>query len=166
MIISPSHTLEYKPNDIIFTSSIGDALLHHPKYLASFPGSTSKDLGGGASVLMLTLAVLRFLPCRRHVMLSIDFHRVTVSRGALECAPLCRDRLGHAGSREEASIWKSTWRQAQDAYGLQRADIARVLPRGFILALRSHAENQRMADSTSLATRSNAVSHVAWLRET
>ena len=31
MIISPSHTLEYKPNDIIITSSIGDVLLHHPK---------------------------------------------------------------------------------------------------------------------------------------
>ena len=32
MIISPSHTLEYKPDDIIITSSIGDVLLHHPKY--------------------------------------------------------------------------------------------------------------------------------------
>ena len=32
MIISTSHTLEYKPNDIIITSSIGDVLLHHPKY--------------------------------------------------------------------------------------------------------------------------------------
>ena len=31
MIISPSHTLEYKPNDITITSSIGDVLLHHPK---------------------------------------------------------------------------------------------------------------------------------------
>ena len=62
MIISPSHTLEYKPNDIIITSSIGYVLLHNPNvieyilllrhldYIATFPGSTSKDLGGGASV--------------------------------------------------------------------------------------------------------------------
>ena len=33
MIISSSLTLEYKPNDIIITSSIGDVLLHHPKFL-------------------------------------------------------------------------------------------------------------------------------------
>ena len=32
MIITPSHTLEFKPNDIIITSSIGDVLLHHPKF--------------------------------------------------------------------------------------------------------------------------------------
>ena len=56
MIISPSHTLEYKPDDIIITSSIGYVLLHNPNImrlyviLTSLPGSTSKDLGGGASV--------------------------------------------------------------------------------------------------------------------
>ena len=33
MIISPSHTLEYKPNDIIITSSIGYVLLHHPNII-------------------------------------------------------------------------------------------------------------------------------------
>ena len=63
MIISPSHTLEYKPNDIIITSSIGYVLLHNPNIietiLASFPGSTSKGLGSGASVLYL--ALLRLL---------------------------------------------------------------------------------------------------------
>ena len=29
--------------------------IRHLDYIASFPGSTSKDLGGGASVLILTL---------------------------------------------------------------------------------------------------------------
>ena len=33
MIISPSHTLEYKPNDIIITSSIGYVLLHNPNII-------------------------------------------------------------------------------------------------------------------------------------
>ena len=61
MIISPSHTLEYKPNDIIITSSIGYVLLHNPNIIEtirhldySLPGSTSKDLGGGASVIVPT----------------------------------------------------------------------------------------------------------------
>ena len=120
MIISTSHTLEYKPNDIIITSSIGDVLLHHPislrLYVISFPGSSSKDLGGGASVLILTLALPRWCTeCR------LDFHHVTVSRGhvmapagpsALEYASLCRalrDRPGHTESREGRLIWKSTW---------------------------------------------------------
>ena len=120
MIISTSHTLEYKPNGIIITSSIGDVLLHHPislrLYVISFPGSSSKDLGGGASVLILTPA----LP-RRRTECRLDFHHVTVSRGhvmapagpsALEYAPLCRalrDRPGHTESGEGRSIWKSTW---------------------------------------------------------
>ena len=101
MINSSSHTLEYKPNDIIIISFIGYVLLHNPNiietirhldYIASFPGSTSKDLGGGALVLYLALLRLLTAPAPRNGRL--DFHHVTVSRGhgarALECALLCR----------------------------------------------------------------------------
>ena len=72
----------------------------------SFPGSTSKDLGGGASVLISTLA----LPRRRTECRPSRLHHVTVSRGqimapALACARMrlsvaLRDRPGRAESRE------------------------------------------------------------------
>ena len=125
MINSTSHTLEYKPNDIIITSSIGDVLLHHPKYLyvISFPDSTSKDLGGGASVLILTLA----LPRRRTECRSTTWLCLVVMVPAPACAQM-RTCLSHCviarvprrGINLEVYV-------AQDAYGLQRADIARVL---------------------------------------
>ena len=123
MIISPSHTLEYKPNDIIITSSIGYVLLHNPNIIettrhldynniiASFPGSTSKDLGGGASVLYLRLLTA---PAPRNGRL--DFHHMTVSRARVR-APLSRCVIA----------WACGVPRSQDAYGLQRADIARVL---------------------------------------
>ena len=41
MIISPSHTLEYKPNDIIITSSMGYVLLHNPNTLRPYVILTS-----------------------------------------------------------------------------------------------------------------------------
>ena len=117
MIISPSHTLEYKPNDIIITSSIGDVLLHHPNIIASFPGSTSKDLGGGASVLILTLGpgtfAVNYRAGARNAVYVSRREPWRQPQRALECAPLCRalrDRPDHAGSdsREEGSIWEST----------------------------------------------------------
>ena len=128
MINSTSHTLEYKPNDIIITSSIGDVLLHHPKYLyvISFPGSTSKDLGGGASVLILTLA----LPRRRTECCSTTWLCLVVMVPAPACAQM-RASLSHcviarAMRSPEKGINLEVY-VAQDAYGLQRADIARVL---------------------------------------
>ena len=65
-------------------------------------------------ILILTPALLRLLiaPAR------LDFYRVTVSRGHgaspsersnARLSVALRDRPGHAGSREEGSIWKSTW---------------------------------------------------------
>ena len=59
------------------------------------------------------------------------------------------DRPGHAGVLRRGIDLEVY--VARDAYGLQRADIARVLPRGFILALRSHAresENARLRESS------------------
>ena len=121
MIISPSHTLEYKPNDIIITSSIGDTLLHHPKYLNVILTSLVPWLHlqrFGRWSLGTNLDPGGYLPRRRHVMPStsrLDFHHVTVSRSwrrrgaALASARIAslsvalRDRPGHAESREEGS---------------------------------------------------------------
>ena len=109
MIISPSHTLEYKPNDIIITSSIDDVLLHHPKYRV-FPGSTSKDLGGGASVLILTLALLRLLTAAaprnagrlrlppRDCVSPYGHGASPSERSNARFSVALRDRPGHAGS--------------------------------------------------------------------
>ena len=140
MIISTSHTLEYKPNDIIITSSKISLRL----YVISFPGSSSKDLGGGASVLILTLALLR-----RRTECRLDFQHVTVSRGHImaPAGPSVRSnaRLGlsvalrdRPESREGRSIWKSTWplRPATSRY---RTRSCGATP-----------ENQRMPDSASL----------------
>ena len=72
-----------------------------------------------------------------------------------------RDRPGHAGSREEGSIWKSTWPKLQDAYGLQRADVARVLPVALSYVASSLAEPRpRIRESASLRS-FNSISHVA-----
>ena len=103
-------------------------------------------MGGGASVLILTLA----LPRR-----SLDFHHVTVSRGTrapagpsasvrlnarLSVAVALRDRPGHTESREEIDL------EVHDAYGLQRADIVRVLSVALTYVdLRSHARESENA---------------------
>ena len=160
--MSPSHTLEYKPNNIIITSSIGDVLLHHPKYLyviLTSLGSTSKDLGGGASVLILTLALLRLLtaPAPRT-------HHVTVSRPWRQPGAAYRPSerssahsLSHcviARDPEKRDRSGSVRDQKTDAYGLQRADVARVL--SVALSASSLAEpvptpeNQTMPVSASL----------------
>ena len=60
----------------------------------SFPGSTSKDLGGGASALILTLA----LP-RRRTECRLDFHHVTVSRGQIMAPALACTRMRTSLSR-------------------------------------------------------------------
>ena len=61
-----------------------------------------------------------------------------------------RDHPGHAGSREEGSVYV-----AQDAYGLQRADISRVHP--VVLSYRE-SENPRVyvASTLSRTLRSSA----------
>ena len=63
MIISPSHTLEYKPNDITITSSIGDVLLHHPNIVIYVILTTRLHLQifgrWSLGILILTLALLR-----------------------------------------------------------------------------------------------------------
>ena len=90
----------------------------------SFPGSTSKDLGGGASVLLLTLALPRVRSNAR--------------------APLCRAAClpGPCGVPRRGSIWKFTWPKA----------IARVLfPWLYPMqTCRATPENQRLPDSASL----------------
>ena len=122
MIISPSHTLEYKPNDIIITLSIGYVLLHNPNIietyviLTSLPGSTSKDLGGGASVLYNTyLALLRLLTAPAPRNGRLDFHHVTVSRAAPErssarSSVVLRDRPGMRGPENTRRLRPATGR--------------------------------------------------------
>ena len=123
--------------------------------IASFPGSTSKDLGGGASVLYLALLRLLTAPAPRNGRL--DFHHVTVSRGhgarALECALLCRALRDRPGMR------------GQDAYGLQWADIARVLSvaLSYVASSLAHARpriRESLTPRVYVASRSNAISHV------
>ena len=107
--------------------------------LYSLPGSTSKDLGGGASVLYLALLRLLTAPAPRN-----DFHHVTVSRGhgARARAPLSRCVIARACGV----------RRTQDAYGLQRANIARVLSAALSYvasSLVATPKNQRKPDSAS-----------------
>ena len=99
MIFSPSHTLEYKPNDIIITSSIGDVLLHHPKYQRPY-------------VIWTRLHLQRF----GRWSLGTNRMRASMSRCVITQAMRGPD------SREEGSIWNSTWSKTQ------RANTARVLP--------------------------------------
>ena len=146
MIISPSHTLEYKPNDIIITSSIGYVLLHNPNtietyvILTSLPGSTSKDLGGGASVLYPGLLTA---PAPRNGCL--DFHHVTVSYAAM--AP-CARALECSSSRVPGNprrLRPATSRYRTRSYPMASSFVATP-------------KNQRKPDSASL--RSFAISHV------
>ena len=80
---------------------------------------------------ILTLALLRLLtaPAPR-TYCRLDFHHATVSRGhGVSPSERSNAHLSVAlrGSREEGSIWKYIRDQKTDAYGLQRADIVRVL---------------------------------------
>ena len=152
MIISPSHTLEYKPNDIIITSSIGYVLLHNPNIiqtiyviLSSLPGSTSKDLGGGASVLYLALWRLLTAPAPRNWPSRLP---------PRDCVP----RPWRQSARVRAPLSRCVIARAcgvprtQHAYGLQRADIARVLSVALSYvtsSLVATLKNQRKPDSAS-----------------
>ena len=166
MIISTSHTLEYKPNDIIITSSIGDMLLHHPislrLYVISFP---SKDLGGGASVLISTLA----LP-RRRTECRLDFHHVTVSRGHImapagprihvaRCVIARAIRSPEKGDRSGSLHGPRRLRPATSRYSTRSS-------RGFNLHVCRLAEprpriRECLTPRVYLASQSNAISHVA-----
>ena len=132
-------------------------------YVILTTGSTSKDLGGGASVYL----TLRLLMAPAHVMPSRlpprDRDCVYVSRPWRGASPsvrsnarlfvALRDRPGHApcgvprrGIHLEVYV-------AQDAYGLQRADIARVLPVALSYVASSLAEPRpRIRESASLYT--------------
>ena len=129
MIISPSHTLEYKPNDIIITSSIGYVLLHNSniktiRHLTSLvPRLHLQRFGRWSLGTIYTGHFLRLLTAPAPRNGRLDFHHVTVSRGrpwrqsARVRAPLSRCVIARACEVP----------RTQDAYGLQRADIARVL---------------------------------------
>ena len=116
--------------------------------LTSLPGSTSKDLGGGASVLYLALLRLLTAPAPRNGRL--DFHRVTVSRGhAGAMAPerssarssvALRDRPGMRGPENPRRLRPATGRYRMRSF------------RGFILctsSLVATPKNQRKPDSAS-----------------
>ena len=157
MIISPSHTLEYMLNDIIITSSIGDVLLHHPKYHCSLvPRLHLQRFGRWSLGTNRDTRVWHFcgyLSRRRHVMPSKLPPRDCVSRPCHGASPSerasarmraslsrCVNARAMRGpdSREEGSIWESTWPKTQ------RAGTARVLPVAF-LVLRSHARESENA---------------------
>ena len=124
-------------------------------YVILLPGSTSKDLGGGASVY-LTLALLRLLIASvpRNAV-RLDFHHVTVSHGHgaspsvrsnARLSVALRDRPGHEKrDRSESLRGPRRLRAAASRYRTHSS-------RGFILcsfyiALRSHArelENSRV----------------------
>ena len=94
---------------------------------------------------MLYLALLQLLTALAPRNGRLDFHHVTVSRGhgarALECALLCVITRACGVPR------------TQDAYGLQRADIARVLSVAVSYvasSLVATPKNQRKPDSASL----------------
>ena len=72
MIISPSHTLEYKPNDIIITSSIGDVLLHHPNIIETNVILTSRSQAPPPKIREVEPRwhFCGYLPHRRYVMPS------------------------------------------------------------------------------------------------
>ena len=169
MISSHSHTLEYKPNDIIIASSIGDVLLHHPKYLyvISLPGSTSEKLGGGASVLILTLALLR-----RRTECRLDFHHVTVSRGHMIMVPA----PALAWARMHASLSRCVIARAEkgDRSGTLlcpktltacNEQISHAFSsRGFILCRLAEPRpriRECLTPRVYVASQSNAISHVA-----
>ena len=124
MIISPSHTLKYKPNDIIITSSIGDVLLHHPKYryVPRLHLQRFRRWSLGTTLDPGTFAVTYRTGARNafhHVMapaLASARMRASLSRCVIARAMRGPD------SREEGAIWESTWPKTQ------RADTARVLP--------------------------------------
>ena len=74
-----------------------------------------------------------------------------------------RDRPGHAESRRGIDLEVYV---AQDAYGLQRADIALVLPVALSHVASSLAEprsrtKECLTPQVYVASRSNAISHVA-----
>ena len=109
---------------------------------------------------------------RRRTECRLDFHHATVSRGHIvaPAGPSVRSnaRLSVAlcdrpESREGRSIWKSSY-VAQDAYGLQRADIVRVLPVAFNLCRLAEPRpriRECLTPRVYLASQSNAISHVA-----
>ena len=96
----------------------------------------------------MTLALPRRTECR------LDFHHVTVSRGHImaPAGPSASVRLNarlsvavalgpYVVSRREIDLEVYV---AHDAYGLQRADIVRVLPVAYV-DLRSHARESENA---------------------
>ena len=112
--------------------------------LTSLPGSTFKDLGGGASVLYLALLRLLTAPAPRNGRL--DFHHVTVSRArALECALLCRA----AQLRDRPSMrGPENPRRLRPATGRYRTRSFRAIY--VASSLVATPKNQRKPDSASL----------------
>ena len=154
MIISPSHTIEYKPNDIIITSSFGDVLLHHPKYryVPRLHLQRFRRWSLGTTLDPGTFAVTYRTGARN------AFHHVTVSRGHVMTPALASARMRASlsrcviaramrgpDSRQEGAIWESTWPKTQ------RADTARVLPVASCVAssLAEPRPRKRMPDSAS-----------------
>ena len=74
-----------------------------------------------------------------------------------------RDRPGHTESRARREIDLEVY-VAQDAYGLQRVDIVRVLPVAFNLCRLAEPRpriRECLTPRVYLASQSNAISHVA-----
>ena len=147
MIISTSHTLEYKPNDIIITSSlvmcyyiiqnIIETIRHLvPRLLLQRFGRWSLGTNHDPGTSAPAHGMPSRLPPRDCV--SRSYHVMAPAGPSVRSnVRLSVARCDRPESREGRSIWKSSY-VAQDAYGLQRADIVRVLPVAFV-DLRSHA---------------------------
>ena len=138
-------------------------LLHHPKYLyvISFPGSTSKDLGGGASVLILTLA----LPRRRTECRSTTWLCLVVMVPAPACAQMRASLLHCVIARALRSPEKGD--QSGSLCGPRRLRPATSRYRTCSLPvalsyvdLHSHAR-ECLTPRVYVALQSNAISHVA-----
>ena len=117
------------------------------------PGSTSKGLGGGASVLILTLALLRLLTAPTPSN-AVPRDCVPCAAMAPGCMQLHRVPRSRRGIHLKVYVSRKQLIKAQHAYILQRADIACILPVALTYVASSLCgatpENQRMPDSASL----------------
>ena len=149
MIISPSHTLEYKPNDIIITLSIGYMLLHnpniietirHPRSQAPPPKIWEVEHRRGTFAVTDRAGATYVMPSR---LPPRDCVPRPWRQSARVRAPLSRCVIARACEVP----------RTQDAYSLQRADIARFLSVALSYvasSLVATLKNQTKPDSASL----------------